>query len=252
MVSFAAHGPFFQKHSLSGLFLFLHLQTPGRQLSSTSSFSYIEFMSSVILSSAYLAPVQYFSKLYAASAVVEERAEHYVKQTYRNRCVIAAPSGPQALTIPTERTGAKTLMRDVRISEHGNWRHLHWHALTTAYEASPFFEYYADDFRPFYERPSHKYLCEFNADMRDMVLELLDLHPQISLTEHYADAEALGLADLREAIRPKHPAEDEHFVAKPYYQVFASRHGFLPNLSIVDLLFNMGPETRLVLRDCCV
>lgn len=209
-------------------------------------------MSSVILSSAYLPPVQYFAKLYAASSVVEERAEHYVKQTYRNRCIIAAPSGPQALTIPTERTGAKTLMRDVRISEHGNWRHLHWHALITAYEASPFFEYYADDFRPFYERPSHRYLCEFNADLRDMVLELLDMRPAIALTEHYADADALGAIDLRDAIRPKHPAEDAHFVAKPYYQVFASRHGFLPNLSIVDLLFNMGPEARLVLRDSCV
>lgn len=209
-------------------------------------------MSSVLLTSAYLAPVQYYTKLYACDRVLEERCDHYVKQTYRNRCVIAGPAGPQALTIPVEHTGAgKTAMRDVRISDHGNWRHLHWAALVTAYDGSPFFEYYADDFRPFYER-RHTFLVDFNAALREKVLELLGLSPRIELTEHYADA-AEADADLRETIAPKADfGTDACFRPAEYYQVFSARHGFLPNLSIVDLLFNMGPETRLVLRDSCV
>jgi len=208
-------------------------------------------MSSVLLTSAYLAPVQYYTKLYAYDRILEERCDHYVKQTYRNRCVIAGPGGPQALTIPVEHAGAgKTAMRDVRISDHGNWRHLHWTALVTAYDGSPFFEYYADDFRPFYER-RYAFLLDFNAALQEKVLELLGLSPHIEPTGHYADA-AEADTDLREAISPKAGFRaDTTFRPAAYYQVFSARHGFLPNLSIADLLFNMGPEARLVLRDSC-
>ena len=104
-----------------------------------------------LLSSAYLAPVQYYTKLYAYAEAYVEAYEHYVKQTYRNRCLIASPSGVQALTIPVVKPASdKCPMKDIRISDHGNWRHLHWNALETAYRNSPFFEYYADDFLPFY------------------------------------------------------------------------------------------------------
>lgn len=208
-------------------------------------------MSSVLLTPAYLAPVQYYTKLYAYDRIIEERCGHYVKQTYRNRCMIASPAGPQALTIPVEHTGGqKTALRDIRISDHGNWRHLHWTALVTAYDGSPFFEYYEDDFRPFYER-RYAYLVDFNAALQEKVLELLDLSPHIEPTTRYADPSEAD-ADLRETITPKAaPEADPLFRPAAYYQVFSHRHGFLPNLSIADLLFNMGPETRLVLRDSC-
>lgn len=241
----------------------------------------------VLLTSAYLAPVQYYTKIYAADCVVEERHDHYVKQTYRNRCVIAGPDGPLPLTVPVEsRPSPHTPTCDVRISDHGNWRHLHWQALTSAYEGSPYFEYYADDFRPFYER-RFDFLVDFNDGLRRTVCALLGLETPVIPTEAYLDASAgtgrltemtsrliensgrltefagrltggaatasgFAVTDLRESIRPKQPYRtDPAFSAVPYYQVFAQRQGFLPNLSIVDLLFNMGPEARLVLRDGC-
>jgi len=206
-------------------------------------------MRPVILTSAYLPPVQYFTKLYAAPHIYEERCDHYVKQTYRNRTVIDSPAGALALTIPVEHDDvAKPITRDIRISDHGNWRHLHWMALVSTYEKSPYFYYYADDFRPFYER-KYKYLVDFNEALCKTLCALIDLAPTVQLTTAYADAAALGADDLREAIRPKRDfSTDAHFCPAPYYQVFAARHGFLPNLSMADLLFNMGPEACIVLR----
>ena len=196
-------------------------------------------------------------------------------------------------------------MRDIRISDHGNWRHLHWQALVSAYGETPFFEYYADDIRPFFEERRWKYLLDFNLDITHTLCSLLDVRPDLSLSDHYIDAdetisgcggldgaaagisgavEGLGRAvkgldeaaeslggavkgldeaegfggaaesfggsssscslfvDYRDAIRPKHPLPDAEFEARPYYQVRAQRHGFLPNLSVLDLLFNEGPE----------
>lgn len=203
----------------------------------------------IILSSAYLAPVQYYAHLYAADRIVEDRYEHYTKQTYRNRCYIATPDGPQPLTIPVVRNGAThTPTRDIRISDHGNWRHLHWNALVSAYEGSPYFEYYADDFRPLYEH-TFDFLVDFNEALQQKVLELLSLDRPVEQSAAYVAELPEGALDLRTAIQPKAPqGQDTRFVAEPYYQVFKERTGFLPNLSIVDLLFNMGPESRMVLR----
>ena len=108
----------------------------------------------ILLSSAYLAPVQYYTKLMPSKGKVYiEAFDNYIKQTYRNRCIIADANGPLALTIPIEKTyQEKTLMRDIRISDHGNWRHQHWNALEAAYRHTPFFLYYEDNFRPFYEK----------------------------------------------------------------------------------------------------
>ena len=208
-------------------------------------------MNTVYLPSAYLAPVQYYAKLYQYNKVYVERYDNYVKQTYRNRCVIAAADGPLALTIPTEKSDSpKCLMKDVRISDHGNWRHVHWNALVAAYRHSPFFEYYADDFRVFYEK-KFPFLWDFNQEICSLVCGLIDIHPEMEGTTDYRTAFAADEDDFRELIHPKHDwnGTDAAFVPKPYYQVFQAKSGFLPNLSIADLLFNMGPESLLVLRD---
>ena len=202
----------------------------------------------LLLPSQYLAPVGAYAYLFSAERVVEDRGEFYIKQTYRNRCYIAGPQGVQSLIVPVDRKGlAHSPMRDVRISEHGNWRHVHWTALVSAYESSPYFEYYADDFRPLYERP-FRYLVDFNEALHRLVCELLSFAPQERVSDEYVPATA-GWTDLRQLLSPKQPlASLERFRSVDYYQVFASRLGFLPNLSIVDLLFNLGPESRLILR----
>lgn len=135
-------------------------------------------MNPVILTSAYWPNVQYFTKLYAAPYVVMEHNDHYVKQTYRNRCIIEGPDGPLTLTVPVEHGGVvKPTTGEVRVSEHGNWRHLHWNALVSAYEKSPYFFYYADEFRPFYEQRFDR-LVELNGAIVAKVCELLDLRPK--------------------------------------------------------------------------
>jgi hypothetical protein len=198
------------------------------------------------LSSAYLAPVQYYCKLCQFTDIYIETAENYQKQTYRNRCMIAGANGPLSLSIPVEKPDTlKCLTRDIRISGHGHWRHLHWNALVSAYNTSPFFEYYMDDFVAFYEK-RYDFLLDFNEQLRTLVCELLDLHPLVHYTTDYLqDVEN----DFRERIRPKRTTEDDGFHPLPYYHVFRSRFGFLPNLSIVDLLFNAGPEGLIVLKE---
>lgn len=202
----------------------------------------------LLLSTAYLAPIQYYAHLYAAHEAIEDRGEHYVKQTYRNRCYIATPTGAQPLTLPIVRDGAvHTAVRDIRLSDHGKWQHLHWTALTSAYESSPYFEYYADDFRPLYEQ-HFDFLVDFNDALRQTVLSLLSLDKNITPSNEYV-IPTPEMTDLRSVISPKQSLEaDTAFRPTPYYQVFKERTGFIPNLSIADLLFNMGPESRLVLK----
>ena len=198
---------------------------------------------SALLSSTYFGPIQWYQKLHRMSCIIEQH-DHFVKQTYRNRCVIATANGTQTLTVPIERyDGTKCPMRDIRISDHGNWRHLHWNALVSAYGETPFFEFYADDLRPFFEK-RHTFLFDLNLDIMHTMCQLLDVRPQVTLSEQYIvlPSEDDAVVDFREAIRPKHPLPDADFNPTPYYQVRAQRHGFLPNLSILDLLFNEGPE----------
>ena len=201
-----------------------------------------------LLSTTYFGPIQWYQKLYRHEAVEIEQWESFLKQTYRNRCLIATTQGIQALTVPIER-GTSQLIRDIRISDHGNWRHLHWNALVSAYGESPFFEYYQDDIRPFFEN-RWDYLFDFNEAIREKMCELLDIQPKVTFSSTYHHPADISLtshllpltSDYREAINPKHPLPDPDFVPKPYYQVYQQKHGFLPNLSILDLLFNMGPE----------
>ena len=192
-----------------------------------------------LLSTTYFGPVQWYQKLYRAEHVEIEQWESFQKQTYRNRCLIATTNGVQALTFPVER-GTSPLIKDIRISDHGNWRHLHWNALQSAYGESPFFPYYQDDIRPFFEK-RWDYLLEFNEAIREKMCELIDIQPKVSYTEGYVSSAIIK--DFRSAINPKHPEPDADFTPKPYYQVYQQKQGFLPNLSILDLLFNMGPES---------
>ena len=194
----------------------------------------------VLLSTTYFGPVQWYQKLHRADVVQIEKWESFIKQTYRNRCLIATTNGIQALTVPVVRNESP-LIKDIRISDHGNWRHLHWNALQSAYGESPFFEYYQDDIRPFFEK-RWDYLLDFNEAICQKMCELIDIQPSIQYSSDFV-AEPNDVLDYRLAINPKHPSPDADFTPKPYYQVYSEKHGFLPNLSVLDLLCNMGPES---------
>ena len=204
-------------------------------------------MKSVLTHPLYLAPVPLYVHLYAADRLVIDDVSPFVKQTYRSRAAIAAESGVQQLTIPVIHDGGRVAMRDVRISEHGNWRHQHWNALVSAYRKSPFFEYYADDFAHFYEEKDG-FLMDFNLRLHGVVSELLGLEREIG----FLSCEAVDggvVFDARNMAEPKVLSTMNNVGKLPYYQVFAQRNGFIPSLSIVDLLFNTGPEGLLLLRD---
>jgi hypothetical protein len=145
-------------------------------------------------------------------------------------------------------------MRDVRISDHGNWRHQHWVAIKSSYRQSPFFEYYADEFAPFYEK-KWDFLADFNEELMMLVASLLDISKPVTRTTAFSPLPAphspLPAPPLGECLNLTGQGSFGGNKALPqrgsgegasYYQMFASRHGFLPDLSIVDLLFNMGPE----------
>lgn len=206
--------------------------------------------STAYLSSAYLAPVEYYSKLFTYDKIFIEQHDHYTKQTYRNRCHIAGPGGIFQLSVPTVRPDTlKCPMKDIRISDHGNWRHIHWNAIESAYGNTPFFEYYKDDFYPFYQK-KYQFLSDFNEELRQLICELIDITPTVAFTQNYKTDFLPDEHDFRETIHPKKDfsKEDPEFIVHPYYQVFEAQQGFLPNLSIIDLLFNMGPESLLLLQ----
>ena len=213
-------------------------------------------MTTALLQTTYFGPIQWYQKLYRHDRVIIEQYDSYQKQTYRNRCVIATANGVQALTVPVEHADDKILTKDLRISDRNQWRRIHWNALQSAYSESPFFDYYADDLRLFFER-KYEFLIDFNEAIRQKVCELIDIHPNVSYsTEFTSDTnpqtstprhQPSDIADFRVVINAKHPLPDADFTPKSYWQVFQHKHGFLPNLSILDLLFNMGTESIFLL-----
>jgi len=206
-------------------------------------------MNTVLLSSLYLAPIQYYSKLFRAERAIIETDDNYQKQSYRNRSVIAAANGAMSLSVPIEKpAGLKSKMKDVRIAEHGNWQHLHWNALISAYNSTPFFDYYRDEFRYFYEN-RFRFLLDLNEQLRSLICELIGIEVLIEYSSKFIENYPSGIKDYRESIHPKRDwrSFDSEFEAKPYYQVFEEKNGFIANASIIDLLFNMGNEARLYL-----
>jgi hypothetical protein len=188
----------------------------------------------------YLPPVEYFAQLnsYNPDFLIEKH-EHFPKQTYRNRANIYSPDGVLTLVVPVVK-GSKvhTPVKDVKISYDFNWQRLHWLSLQGCYRRSAYFEYYEDDFAPFYEL-KETYLYDLNEKLLQLLLKLLKIKTSISYTESY-EANYPALTDLRQGI---HPKKETGFPQKPYFQVFEERHGFMKNLSAVDLLFNQGPQS---------
>ncbi len=202
-------------------------------------------MTTALLQTTFFGPVQWYQKLCHYDHCLIEQYDSYQKQTFRNRCLIATANGIQALTVPVEHAEDKMLVKDLRISDHNQWRRVHWNALQSAYSESPFFDYYADDLHPFFERKYH-FLIDYNEAIRQKICELIDIHPKVEYTTNFrpsSTVETAEIMDYRNVISAKHPLPDADFKARVYWQVFQQKHGFQPNLSILDLLFCMGPES---------
>ncbi|WP_183573301.1 WbqC family protein [Mucilaginibacter sp. X5P1] len=195
--------------------------------------------SGAVLPMCYLPPVEYFVELNKHKPnIMIEREEHFPKQTYRNRTNIYSPDGVLALTVPVVK-GSKnhTVIKDVKISYDFKWQRLHWMGLQACYRRSAYFEFYEDDFAPFYES-KETFLFDYNEQFLQLLLKLLKIKTDITYTDTYEVAYP-ALTDLRDVISPK---KEPLFTQKPYFQVFEENHGFIKNLSIVDLLFNQGPQ----------
>lgn len=193
-----------------------------------------------ILPSTYLGPLQYFQKLRDYPACIIEHHENFIKQTYRSRCDIYSPNGILTLSIPLEKRNKRQAIKDVKITYEYNWQTLHWRSLESCYRRSPFFEYFEDDLRPYFEEKKFEFLIDFNEAIQQEILSLLKLKPNYTFSTEYKN-EYPDADDFRMIISPKESLDkDPTFISKPYFQVFEQRHQFLPNLSIVDLLFNQG------------
>jgi hypothetical protein len=210
-------------------------------------------MNSVLLSTAYLAPTQYYSKLISYPTIFIEYYEHYAKQSYRNRCNILSANGPLSLSIPVQRgSESKILTQEVRIDNHCRWKSVHLKAIESAYRSSPFYIYYIDDLLPIFNQ-THEFLVDFNSEIQNAILDLLSVKANIIPTQDFRKAKN-PFDDYVERIHPKSRMmqEDPTFNPTPYYQVFESKFGFIPNLSILDLLFNVGPSALEILQSSTV
>lgn len=195
----------------------------------------------LLLPAFYLPPVSYFQVIQQSDqSLLMERFEHYPKQTYRTRAKIATANGILDLIVPIIH-GRKdhVPMKDIRINYDFNWQRLHWLSIQTAYRSSAYFEFYEDDFVRFYEQ-KHDFLFDFNLEQLQLILKCLKINRSLELTAAYTSR--IEPVDYRDAIHPKKSILAQE--PKRYYQVFEDKHGFLPDLSIVDLLFNQGPQSR--------
>lgn len=188
----------------------------------------------IVSATTYFGPVEWYAHIVRSDgSVYIEAHENFVKQTTRNHCRIVTANGVQKLSVPvTLSVEGKTTIGKVKVSDHGNWRHQHWEALCSAYGMSPFFEYYADDIHPFFTSQWEN-LLDFNMAIMQKIFSLIGIEKEIKLTDSYQ-----GITPMPEDI-----------TLQPYYQTFQRRHGFIPGMSILDLLFNEGPAALLILKD---
>ena len=194
-------------------------------------------MKTVLLSTAYLPNVHYLSQVINFDTIVIEKHENFVKQTYRNRCDIATASGKLSLSIPLIKQADKELISDKKISYAEDWQKQHWRTIVSAYKNSPYFEFFEDEFKPFYEN-QFEFLLDYNTQLLQTILHILRVKKQIEFTQTF-ELNPPQVIDLRNLS----DIEKIDVVVKSYYQVFADKIGFTPNVSCLDALFNIGLNT---------
>ena len=198
-----------------------------------------------LIETQYFPSVPFFAHLQKSGKVYLEAHENYVKRSYRNRCHIASANGVERLSIPLLKgKNEGQCIRSVRISYSQPWQAKHWHAIRSAYGNSPFFEHYADEVAVFFKDNKPEYLWDFNLGIIKAMLGLMEIKTELHLTTEYHKTAPENMLDLRNKISPKTMAPASVFQPVRYPQVFEERHGFLPGLSILDLLFCAGPAAK--------
>ena len=203
----------------------------------------------VLLPAACLPDTEYFCWLAHASAVTIEIHETFPKQTCRNRYRIATSNGPQILSVPVNKPlGNHTPTAAVRIDRKSNWNIIHWRALESAYNKSPYFLYYRDHFETLFMHPP-ALLTDFNLRLLETCISLIRIPCTFKLTENYIHKPE-DMVDMRLNIMPKRPGPHQWSISgfEPYIQVFSEKQAFISNLSIIDLIFNLGPESADYLK----
>ncbi len=203
-----------------------------------------------IFSSAYAGSVRYYAAMLACNHAHVHIDERCIKTPWNtHHCRIVGANGVQTLTIPLVKpqAGFSASLKDLTISEHGDWRRIHWGALFSAYGKSPFFDYIADDLHYIYENHEISNLLEFNSAIHNLIVDFLDLPIKIEYKENlpeYSDT----VMDFRKKIGTNKPDSFSFIHDEPYWQVWQSRYGFIPDLSIFDLLMTQGRESILTLH----
>ncbi len=188
-----------------------------------------------LLPTAYLAPLSYYALIIKFPNSIIEQYEHFKKQTIRNRCSIYSSNGPLVLSVPKVRkSSSKTLIKDIQICYSEPWQKIHWNAIQSSYNSSPFFEYYMDEILVIYNT-KEKYLIDLNIKTHQLILKFLQIDSRINLSSNYNNQ--AKLEDYRNMLFKV--SNDIK-----YDQVFSIKHGFQNNLSIIDLIFNLGPESN--------
>ena len=197
----------------------------------------------IVLSTAYLPSIEYFAFIAKSEVFFMEDAETFQKQSYRNRANIMTASGVQMLILPTRHETQRNCIRDVRIDYKCPWQLKHWRAIESAYSGTPYFLYFRDFLYPFFEK-KYEFLFDYNLELTEILLKLFKIKKAPVFTGTYKK-EYHERLDLRDSI---HPKKDRLLSETPYHQVFGDRFSFIGNLSVIDLLFNAGPDTDYLLN----
>ena len=199
----------------------------------------------MILPIVYAGNIAYFNLLIQANEpVFLDGHEHSVKQSYRNRTEIYGANGKLSLIIPLIKRNQRTPMNEVIIDYRENWQKLHWKSMEAAYRSSPYFEYYEHKISPFFSEKKYEKLVDFNLAFMETILGVLGETPRLGFTVKYEEVKGV---DYRQELHPKRKLK-EQYPKEKYMQVFDNKYGFIENLSVLDLLFNEGPNAINFLR----
>jgi len=196
-----------------------------------------------LFSTSYFPPAIQYSEYLKADTCLIEAYEHFPKQTFRNRTYIMTANGVFMLSVPLENRKNHQFTKDVKISYAENWQKLHWRTISNAYQRSPFYEYYDYKIEPLFSQKKHTFLLDLNLDIENTINQILKVDIIRQKTTDFHPIGTDTFRDFRTIISPKNKSLQSNISEPSYLQVFADKYPFQQNLSILDVIFNLGPES---------